>query len=80
MPSRNKLVVNEKAAYVWDHTWILLPQGLAYNTAAAAPRALERTTRSTLLTRASARGGSKGRGARLWENVLPYIEERARVL
>jgi len=77
VPSRNKLVVNEKAAYVWDHTLILPPQGsrgirasklrLAHLRADYAFDAFD-------VARFGTRG-SKAEARAYLENVRPYIEE-----
>ena len=66
-PLRNKLVVNEKAADVWDHTLILPPRASrGIRRVEAAPRALESGLRVRRVRRGALRhAGVESRGARL---------------
>ena len=77
VPSRNKLVVNEKAAYVWDHTLILPPRasrGIRASKLRLAHLRADYAFDAFDVARFGTRG-SKAEARAYLENVLPYIEE-----
>ena len=77
VPSRNKLVVNEKAAYVWDHTLILPPQG-SHGIPASKLRLAHLRADYAFDAFDVARFGTRGSKAEArayLSNVLPHVEE-----
>ena len=77
VPSRNKLVVNEKAAYVWDHTLILPPRasrGIRASKLRLAHLRADYAFDAFDVARFGTRG-SKPEARAYVDNVLPYIEE-----